>query len=340
MTNQEILEKMGHLVERKKKVLILTHNNPDPDAIAAGWALSYLLREKFGVDAVLVYGGLITRAENRAMVRFLNIGIKPVDMVNVYNFTVVALVDTQPGAGNNALPSSIRPAIVIDHHGLRKTSQEAEMADIRPQYGSCSTIATEYLIEAGLSIEKKLATALYYGIKSDTQDLGRDVTEADAKAAIHLYGKVQQKVLSQIAYPELSRSYFNLFDQALHDAMIFGDAVVCDLGFLVNPDMISLMADFFLRISGVRWSFVMGAFDGRLLFSLRTKRRNQNAGLLARRMTRGLGTAGGHGMVAGGQVTTKGMTGAEEERVCTSLRSRFLRIIGREKAKGERLIPS
>ena len=83
----------------------------------------------------------------------------------------------------------------------------------------------------------------------------------------------------------------------------------------------------------------MGSYDGRVIFSLRTKRRNQNAGLMARRMVRGLGTAGGHGMVAGGQITTKGMTTPEEEKVCKNLKGRFLRIIGKEKAKKEKLIP-
>lgn len=337
--SQERLERLRQIVERKKKVLILTHNNPDPDAIAAGWALSYLLREELDVGSVFVYGGIIMRAENRAMVRLLNIDIKPMEMVNIYNFSVVALVDTQPRAGNNALPSRIKPAIVIDHHGQRKASEMAEFADIRPQYGSCSTILTEYHIHAGLSVKKKMATALYYGIKSDTQDLGRDATDADYKATIHLYSRVQQKVLSQIEHPELSRDYIMDFDQALHDAVICGDVILCDLGFLVNPDMVSLMADFFLRISGVRWSFVMGTSDSRVIFSLRTKRRNQNAGLMARRMVKGLGTAGGHGMIAGGQIATRGLAGETEEKARKDLRSRFLRIVGRENIKQERLIP-
>lgn len=336
---QERLERLRSIVERKKKVLILTHNNPDPDAIAAGWAFSYLLREKLEVGSVFVYGGIITRAENRAMVRLLNIAIKPIEMINVHNFTVVALVDTQPGGGNNSLPSTVRPAIVIDHHGLRKASQKAQFADIRPQYGSCSTILTEYLIEAGLPLKQKMATALYYGVKSDTQDLGRDATAADYEAMIHLYSKVQLKVLPQIEYPDLSRNYFMLFDQALHETVVFGDVILCDLGFLVNPDMVSLMADFLLRISGVRWSFVMGAFNSRVIFSLRTKRRNQNAGLTARRIVRGLGTAGGHGMVAGGQIVTKGLAAEVHERICRNLRNRFLKIVGRESAREEKLLP-
>ncbi len=336
---QERLERLRSIVERKKKVLILTHNNPDPDAIAAGWAFSYLLREKLEVGSVFVYGGIITRAENRAMVRLLNIAIKPIEMINVHNFTVVALVDTQPGGGNNSLPSTVRPAIVIDHHGLRKASQKAQFADIRPQYGSCSTILTEYLIEAGLPLKQKMATALYYGVKSDTQDLGRDATAADYEAMIHLYSKVQLKVLPQIEYPDLSRNYFMLFDQALHETVVFGDVILCDLGFLVNPDMVSLMADFLLRISGVRWSFVMGAFNSRVIFSLRTKRRNQNAGVTARRIVRGLGTAGGHGMVAGGQIVTKGLAAEVHERICRNLRNRFLKIVGRESAREEKLLP-
>jgi len=336
--NQERLARLRRIIEKKKKVLILAHNNPDPDAIAAGWALSYLFREKLGVSSVFVYGGIITRAENRAMVRLLNIGIKPLEMINIHNFSVVALVETQPGAGNNNLPASIIPAIVIDHHALRKASQEVEFTDIRPDYGSCSTILTEYLIQADLPIKKKMATALYYGIKSDTQDLGRDTTEADHRATIHLYPKMQPRLLSQIEHPELSRNYFTLFDQALHDAVIFGDVILCDLGFLVNPDMVPLMADFLLRVLGVRWSFVMGTFNSRVIFSLRTKRRHQNAGLMARRIVKGLGSAGGHGMIAGGQILTKGLAEEKQERLCKTLKTRFLKTVGRENAKQERLI--
>ncbi len=330
---------MRQILERKKKILILTHNNPDPDAIAAGWALRYLLRDKFKVASVFAYGGIITRAENRAMVRLLNIRLNPLEMINVYNFSVVALVDTQPRTGNNALPPSIEPAIVIDHHDLRKASQRVEFADIRPRYGSCSTILTEYLLQGGLPIRQKMATALYYGIKSDTQDLGRDATEADAQAMINLYPRAQLRVLPQIEYPELSRNYFKLFDQALHEAVVIGDVILSDLGFLVSPEMVALMADFLLRISGVRWTFVVGTFNGRVIFSLRTKRRHQNAGLTARRIVRGLGTAGGHGMIAGGQIVTKGLAAETEDRICETLRNRFLKIVGRGNAKEERLIP-
>ncbi len=139
-------------------------------------------------------------------------------------------------------------------------------------------------------------------------------------------------------HPELSRNYFMLFDQALHDAVVFADVILCDLGFLVDHEMVSLMADFLLRVSGIRWSFVMTVFYSRVILSLRTKRQNQNAGSMARRMVKGLGAAGGDGMIAGGHIDTKGLAREQQERICQILRKRFLKIVGRENTREERLI--
>ena len=338
MNNQQRLERIGEIVSRQR-VLILTHNNPDPDAIAAGWALRYLIRKKWKSTAELAYGGLIARAENRAMVRLLNIDIKPLDALDLHDFDVFALVDTQPRAGNNNLPSALKASLVIDHHAARKSTQEADLADIRLRYGSSATILTEYLLEAGLPIPRRMATALYLGIKTDTQNLGRHATEVDYNAAIALYPKVQLKILSQIEYPDLSREYFFDFDRGLHDARIHGRVLFCDLGHLANTDMVALMADFFLRFAEVSWSFVMGMNDSRLIFSLRTKRSNHNAGQTARRMVKGLGTAGGHGRTGGGQIPIQGITAEKAEKMRQSLLKRFLKYARQENAREEKLLP-
>lgn len=327
-----------HRVVNGKKVLILTHNNPDPDAVATGWALKFLLKKKFKVSSELVYGGLITRAENQAMVRLLNIKIKPLEMVNVHDFSALALVDTQPGAGNNNLPTLVQPTVVIDHHGLGKSIKGVDFSDIRPHYGSSATILTEYLFQAGLPITKKIATALYYGIKTDTQGLGRYATEEDYKATIRLYPHIQIKILSQIETPEFSRDYFEDFDRALHIGKIYGDVVLCDLQSLTKKDMVALMSDFFLRLSGIRWSFVMGMDETRLIFSLRAKHSNQNAGRMVRKIIKGLGSAGGHQMIAGGQIPIRGLILEKKEKMRQALGRRFLKVVGQEKAKGERIL--
>ena len=339
MTTEERLQKLK-AVAKNKKVLILTHNDPDPDAISAGCALGYLLRKKFNAQYQLAYGGLIARAENRIMVRLLNIDIRPLDSLNIHDFQAFALVDTQPRTGNNSLPPHVKASIVIDHHGVRQSSQKAEYVDIRPHYGSSATIVTEYLLQAGLPIPQTMATALFYGIRTDTRDLGRHATAVDYNAAIALYPKVQLKILSQIEYPDLARDYLIDFDRGLHEAEIYGKVIFCDLGFLRNPDMVALMADFFLRYSEISWSFVTGTKDSVLIFSLRTKRSNQNAGQLARRMVKGLGTAGGHGRTAGGQISVQKFPSEEAEKMREAIQKRFLKLVGQENARQERFLPS
>jgi nanoRNase/pAp phosphatase (c-di-AMP/oligoRNAs hydrolase) len=336
--NLDRLEKLKEIVQQKK-VLILTHNNPDPDAIAAGWALKYLVKKKFKAQAELAYGGLIARAENRAMVRLLNIDIQPLDSLNLSDFDVFALVDTQPQAGNNSLPPHINPSIVIDHHGARKSLQGVDFAEIRLDYGSSATILTEYLLQAGLPISKTMATALYLGLKTDTQNLGRHATEVDYNAAVALYPKVQLKILSQIEFPDLARDYFIDFDRGLHEAKIYGKVIFCDLGYLANTDMVALMADFFLRFAGVSWSFVLGTSDSRLIFSLRAKSAIQNAGQMARRMVKGLGTAGGHGRTGGGQIPIQGFSPEKAEKMRQSMQKRFLKFVGQGNATEEKLLP-
>ncbi len=337
MNNQERIAALGEIVSQKR-VLVLTHNNPDPDAIAAGWALAYLIRKKFRSHVKLAYGGLIARAENRTMVRMLNIDIQPLDSLNPKDFDVFALVDTQPQAGNNSLPPQVKASIVIDHHGARKSIQGVDFAEIRLDYGSSATILTEYLLQAGLPISKAMATALYLGIKTDTQNLGRHATEVDYNAAVALYPKVQLKILSQIEFPDLARDYFIDFDRGLHEAKIYGKVIFCDLGYLVNTDMVALMADFFLRFAGVSWSFVVGTSDSSLIFSLRTKRANLNAGQMARRMVKGLGTAGGHNRTGGGQIRIHDISPEKAEKMRQSIQKRFLKYAGQENVQEERLL--
>jgi nanoRNase/pAp phosphatase (c-di-AMP/oligoRNAs hydrolase) len=334
--NNERLEKLEAIV-KGKRVLILVHNNPDPDAISAGWALSYFLRKKFGVSSKIAYGGRITRPENRAMIRRLGIGIRPLEKVNVPLFNVLAMVDSQPWRGNSSVPRSLRPSVVIDHHSLKKATQKVDFTDVRPHYGSSATMLTEYLIDAGLTIPKKLATALYFGIKADTQNLGRDATEADYRAAVTLYPYIQLRKLSQIEHPELSREYFKDLDKAIHRSKILGDVILCDLGPLTNMDMVGFISDLLVRVTGVRWSFVMGRDNSQVIFSIRTKRMKQNAGWVAQQLVNGLGSAGGHGMVGGGQIFMNRLTHVKEKTLSQTLEKRFLRIVGQGKAN-EKLI--
>jgi nanoRNase/pAp phosphatase (c-di-AMP/oligoRNAs hydrolase) len=329
------LKQLSQVVKGKRKVLIITHNNPDPDSVASAWALKYILQHYCKVSSVLVYGGIVGRSENRAMIKYLRIEVKPFREINLRNYSAIALVDTQPNAGNNPLPRSIKANIVIDHHPLRSSAKDAEYIDVRPEYGSTSSILAQYCIDfcraTGKELDKKLATALFYGIKSDTRDLGREASEEDIKSVTSLYPLLLLRVLSKIEYPKVSREYVRAIDRAFKESMVYRDALIVDIGSLSNPDMIAEMADSLLRIEGIEWVLSLGRYNSDLFFSLRTTKRKGNAGRIAITMAKGLGgSAGGHDMIAGGRFEMGRLTQEEQNELISKVRERFLKSINRQ----------
>ena len=167
-------KRLREVFEGHATMLIVLQDFPDPDAIAAASALKELGRKLGAIQTSLACSGLVGRAENRALVRYLGLNLLKMDKLDAGNFDLVAMVDTQPGTGNNGLPVEHVPDIVIDHHPIRPATRKARFFDIRGRYGSTSTILYEYMEEAGIDIEIPLATALAYGIRSDTSDqIGR-----------------------------------------------------------------------------------------------------------------------------------------------------------------------
>ena len=338
-SNQHRLERLSEIVRRKRKILILTHNNPDPDALASALALKYILRTQCNVESVIAYGGVVGRAENKAMIKNLKIAVRPITGINMKNFSVVALVDTQPGAGNNSLAKSILPSIIIDHHQpVRAKSRKSPFVDIRTNYGSTSTILTEYLIESNIQgIDRNVATALFYGIKSDTRDLGRSTNPQDKDAFLYLYPRVNFKVLSRIEHPTLSREHFKIFEKAIKNAVIYKDVIVSDVDKIDNPDSLAEMADLLVRLEGITWSLCLGMFQDNVYFSVRTKKARGRADRIVQKMVQKIGSAGGHNMIAAGKVDHSFIQQNNHAATVNILISRFLKEIKREGLQGKNL---
>jgi nanoRNase/pAp phosphatase (c-di-AMP/oligoRNAs hydrolase) len=252
---------------------------------------------------------------------------------------VVSLVDAQPFSGNTPLPLSVVPSIVIDHHPARKTSllKKVPFVDIRPDHGSTATILAEYLSEEGVDINRKLATALYYGIMSDTRYLGRNTNEVDVKISADLYPKVLVKTLAQIEYPRLPREYFRILHKALERTVWYPPkgVLISELEEMIDPDMVAIIADFLIRMDGVRWILVLGQRDHEVFFSLRTMGHHKGgADKLARDLIRGIegGSAGGHEATAGGRLELVSPQGSKERT--KKLKERFLNKLDCDISKG------
>ena len=319
----ESLEALLEAVNTEDQLLILTHNNPDPDAIASAIALRYLLAECVGIEAQIVYQGIIGRAENQALIRYLH---HPLHLINPSLLAakpLFALVDTQPGAGNNALPPQAKVAIVIDHHPWRAATDEAGFSDVRPHIGSTATIMVEYLRAAGLEPDPLVATALFYGIKTDTMGLSRGTTPFDMTAICYLLPLIDLEALLTIERAEVPLTYFESFADVLQTTRLYKDVVIAYIESMNYPDLTAEMADFLLRIRGIHWVICLGIYKKSLMISVRTKNR-LGAGQMIQEVIGNRGIAGGHGAMAGGQIPLKNEI---PKQVITDMRQRLLQYL-------------
>jgi nanoRNase/pAp phosphatase (c-di-AMP/oligoRNAs hydrolase) len=322
------------------QMLILTHDNPDPDALASAFALLKLVETFDGLAGRIGFGGFVGRAENRTMVRELQLPVRQTSRVSFDNADIIALVDTQPGTLNNSLPEDRRATIVIDHHPMRPQTKKVKFSDVREGCGSTCTIMTQYLQAAGVPLVGDVATALFYGIQSETQDLGREAEQADIEASLALYPGADRELISRIRYPDLGRPYFKSLHRSLERARTRGPVIISYIGMLDYPDLVAELADFYLRFEGAYWSFCIGQFEEDIVISIRTSLRDAAAGELLRRVVGKDGNAGGHGMMAGARVSIVDLSAEDVRLKVEELVNRFIKELGVEDDTGGGLLDS
>ncbi len=316
--------------------LILTHDNPDPDSLAAAAALATLLRKAFRRQATIAYGGIIGRAENKQMVRTLGLRISHLRYLNWKNYRHYALVDCQPGTGNNQFPDHLSPDLVFDHHPVRRATRDAAFVDIRTDYGATATMLAEYLREAEIEISKPIATALIYAIHTETQDFRREFSNADRAIHDALRPLVNVRALGKIQQPPLGLAYFHSLRRAVENMASVSTLITSHLGEIEQPDIVPEVADLLLRLEGKTWSFVTGVFEQRLYLSVRTTNPRAEAGRLMRRLLGRKGKGGGHGMMAGGWMALEDTTNGKVEAVQNKLSARLAKML---KKNPDRLLP-
>ena len=321
-------EKLLGLLQGKSTMLIVMQDYPDPDAIAAAAGLRELANARAGIQCSIAHGGIVGRAENRELVKYLGLNLRTFDDLEVGRFDLVALVDTQPRSGNNALDPAVTPQIVIDHHPIRHATRSAAFTDVRGKYGATATIIYEYLRHCAVEIPPPLATALLYGIRSDTQELGRVATQADIDAVLQLYPLANTRMLRDILRGRVPPAYFRMLMRGIANATQYGEAILSNLGDVDNPDMIGEVADMLLRAENSSWVLCYGAYAGRILLSLRTSDTEARADRIMHKIIGRKGTGGGHNTMAGGQIPIGDATPRERRQTETTILRRFLRRTG------------
>ncbi len=306
------------------RAAIMTHDNPDPDSLAAALGLRKLF-EKAGLPSTITIGGIIGRAENRAMVRELKIDLVPIERLDWKAYSVVAMVDTQPGTGNNSLPPERTVDVIIDHHPPRDNLGPVPWLDIRTEMGATATIVYGYLEEQKIAIDPTLATAFLYALKSETRDLGRESGPDERDAYVELSKVADFERLYNIQNPKLGREHFVALDRALRSATVWGELLAINLGALDYPDLVAEVADLMLPYEKAHWVLCVGQHSRTAYLSIRTDINDATAGSLIRRVVGGSGAAGGHGMIAGGRMFAEVRDDAGLKAVYDELVARLVR---------------
>ncbi len=329
LANLHRVAKIRRLLDEREKIAILLQPDPDPDGIASAYALRTLLGRK-RTTAPIVSFGEVQRPENQALCEAVGIDVKVISPEEINDYDGHVLVDVQPNVFGDDPPARLsRVDLVVDHHPER-SGYEATIRDIRTSYGATSSIVTEYLRATNSEVNAKLATALLYGIKSDTQYLGRETSRRDMQSFAFLHASHSPALLRRIERPALPLPGLRALGRALAGAEVRDGIHILVLG-RVREDVIPQVADMALQAQGAEWAIAVGIVNRDIVFSVRNVGYVRAAGEVVRAVVDGLGVGGGHRSMAKGIIPLKAFREvygrADRRQIRSALYDAFVRAI-------------
>lgn len=322
-----------------EQILVIMHDNPDPDAIATGWAILCLVEEQLRVPVRLVGGGAIVRAENKQMVKLLSPPIELVSDLTVGDNIAAILVDCGIGTTNQlATRAAVKPVAVIDHHQDGSDEAVLPFKDIRLDAAASASIAASYLREQQIEPGMKLATAILYAIRSETS--GSETTHSSLDESIVKWTteSADPTMLAEIENAPLERKYFSDLALAMQNTFVYDDVALCFLPHASGAEIVGEVADLLVRCYSVHRVLCAAIVGDDLLVSARTVSGSANAAKLLQTTLDGLGGCGGHSHRAGGKVANVRQRRRSLDDLHDELRQRWLNACEVTRQRGTRLV--
>ncbi len=298
----EVLRRLSD--ETEAKVLIVCHDNPDPDALASALAMKHLC-DSIGHSSTIIHGGMIEHQQNRAMVRLLDMDLRKLildweieDLLNESD--IVLCVDFSHPGSNNILPESCVPHIVIDHH-TTENRPAGDVILVRSEFAATSSLVASVLMNSGVEMNSDIATALAFGIRTDTLGFTRSFNPVDLRALSWLGAWIDWDLMRMFQSPPRSREVLEIFKQALTDATLESGLMLAPISNMADRDALSQVADFLLPTEGVEIVVTYGVRMSKVILSARSNKDSVHLGkILSQNFAKG--SAGGHKSLAGGQI--------------------------------------
>ncbi len=319
LSNKERFKTLCNIFSRDDRVLIVIV--ADPDSMASALCLKRILSRRVK-EVVIAHPNYIKRVNNLAMRDLLKIPLTRLKNVKPDQFTKKVIIDSQPTHHPDF--EKIDFDVVIDHHPLT-VDWTASFIDIRPEYGAVASMMTEYLKAARIKPSVALSTALFYGIKVDTQNFTRKASYADVLCFQHLFKRINQNLLKKIETADIRRSELKYFRFALENMKMSKNRIYVHLGRVGNPDILVVVADFLSHVHEIGWVIISGQYGEKLIVIFRSDGYKKDAGKLAEKVFGKVGSAGGHRQSARAEVPFKNLKDIDPSTFETKTLQRFLK---------------
>lgn len=281
-------------------VYIQTHNFPDPDAIASAYGLQKLLG-MYGVESILCYDGRIDKLSASKMLDTFHIQMFPYESLvsDMQETDRIICVDTQKHGGN--VTDFVGDEVAcIDHHPTY-VPIEYRYQDIRIT-GSCATLIAEYYALSEQEPDSDVATALLYGLKMDTLQFTRGVTELDIKMLQFLFPRCDQKKLADLERNNMEFADLKAYGAAIESIELYDKIGFSCIPFSCSNSLIGILSDFILALIEVEVAVVFSFREDGIKLSVRSEDPDIHAGDLLYSALKGIGDGGGHASMGGGLI--------------------------------------
>jgi nanoRNase/pAp phosphatase (c-di-AMP/oligoRNAs hydrolase) len=319
-------------------VTFVSHVHPDPDSLGSMMGLAHLVEASLGTPTRLTRDGLISRAENRAMVDLLDLDLLPIEKAAWNEGDAIVMVDSQPNTGRHNLDPCAPLYAVIDHHDTPGDVDGVPFVDVRRSLGATCSLVTSYLMEQGVALPPRLATGLLYGIETELSGYPREASPLDDSALLFLYPLADKDLLARIRNARLPQSHFECILHALQGSFVYDRLIVSWVKELPQPELAAEVVDFLIRFEEIDWAVCGGVYEDKLILSVRSAAADARAGEVLRQVVGKLGRAGGHDRRAGGTVPLLSTSASAVESIQGELRRRLLKALHIDESRGHRLV--
>jgi nanoRNase/pAp phosphatase (c-di-AMP/oligoRNAs hydrolase) len=319
-------------------VTFVSHVHPDPDSLGSMMGLAHLVEVCLGKPTRLTRDGLISRAENKAMVDLLDIDLAPIDKVEWREGEVLVMVDSQPNTGRHSFAAEAPIYAVIDHHDTPGALEGIPFVDVRRTLGATCSLVTSYLMEQNIALPPHLATGLLYGIETELSGYPREASPLDDSALLYLYPLADKDLLARIRNARLPQSHFECILQALQSSFIYDRLIISWVNDLPQPELAAEVVDFTIRFEEIDWAVCAGVYEDKLILSVRAAVEDARAGEILKQVVGRMGRAGGHDRRAGGTIPLQSTAPSAVEQVRSEFRGRLLKALHIDECRGQRLV--